>query len=385
MSGSPELPAASTTAFLQDRVPNATVTVTGGAELSPSATECDSSTAVMEVSSSALPTRVQVGSLADAIRVTLPANLDGSTQVMSVFAASPQATVTLGQDRLNTRTGLQHSFILASPNTTIPVTVVAANGDRRSLNVVFVPLAPAVTALLPAAGASVGTDCKTSGTSLQNCPTNPSFPSIITVVGSNFSHSSSEITVTIGLGVCVNPQRLDDNRLICTLPAQVGIGLALLVTQDGTATSSPGPTVSYAAPRLLQIGSTACTSDAGGLALTDCPRRGNIVITIAGEHFGSGVPSVLIGGAECTSVVHVANGDLGHLEAVTCALSEGTQLLRAVLLFQQGGQRNDQTTLTVSYAQCQPGTKVSPKNELEWYTFACPSRACACAQRSLPT
>lgn len=77
--------------------------------------------------------------------------------------------------------------------------------------------------------------------------------------------------------------------------------------------------------------------------MINCPRPGNVNITITGTYFGQGVPRVIIGGLTCTNVVQ---DPVNPQTRILCLLPSGIDLSQAVLLIQNLGEYS-LTLLTV--------------------------------------
>jgi len=157
------------------------------------------------------------------------------------------------------------------------------------------------------------------------------------------------LSVKVAGESCSNVKYISATKITCQIPPGTGLNRPILVLV-GKIFSQAQPYISYAVPVVNSITSTACTAQ--GTDIKDCPRPGNVAITLSGSNFGASNAIVLVGGAACNSVVHVASKP--H-EQVTCTLPSGTTIQRAVLFIQNAGEVS-KSLKYVSYAQCQPGT-----------------------------
>ena len=179
--------------------------------------------------------------------------------------------------------------------------------------------------------------------STYNCPTLGG--TTITIAGTYFTSASS---VTVAGQVCGNVYFNSSSLLTCTLPAQAGSNLSVIVT-TGLSFSQPASLVSYAAATITAI--SGCPTYQFS-ATADCNRTGGDVVSLVGSNFGPASPTVLIDGNTCTNV------SMNSTESgLSCITPSGTQQQRTVILIQSGGSLSiAPSSVYLSYHQCNLGT-----------------------------
>ena len=124
-----------------------------------------------------------------------------------------------------------------------------------------------------------------------------------------------------------------------------GADQSVVVTSAGQF-SYPEQLISFASPTITQISSSACSSSSNSsLAVVNCPRSGNVVLTVSGANFGQSQATVLIGSLSCTNVVQ---DPVTPHTLLTCLLPSGNQLQRPVFVFQHNGDISS-TPVTVRW------------------------------------
>jgi len=182
----------------------------------------------------------------------------------------------------------------------------------------------------------------------ENCPTQGGTP--LSIEGYGFL---APVGVYINGEECVLQQRTDTS-ILCTLPSSVGTQLPIVVTAASQYQES-APLLSYAAPAITSITSEDCTPTADPKIIYNCPREGNVTLTITGSNFGAADATVLIGGSSCTNVVH----DLATPHSkLRCTLPPGRQTAREVSVAQKYGESTPVgNSVLLSYKQCPAGTR----------------------------
>ena len=114
---------------------------------------------------------------------------------------------------------------------------------------------------------------------------------------------------------------LNATHAVAQLPAHVGADQVVAIRQDGSGDVVQAATVSFRRPEIAALTSDACSSTSS-TELENCPRPGNVTITIAGSFFGPAVPGdVTVGGVPCVDVARATTPNFG--EAISCTLSKG--------------------------------------------------------------
>jgi len=175
------------------------------------------------------------------------------------------------------------------------------------------------------------------------CPTEGK--SSITITGQYFT--SKDAQVSIGGRPCLDVVHSKvDTELTCILPSGTGVQQAVTVSL-AKVFSSNFEAVSYAPPLIQRI--TGCPGTEG-VSTSECPRAGELQVTIFGKNFGDKGADVLVGGDSCNKVQHI-----GHTQ-LTCLLPKGTELKVDVAVTQQFGLEVSGNGTYVSYVQCTKGT-----------------------------
>lgn len=158
------------------------------------------------------------------------------------------------------------------------------------------------------------------------------------------------LTVFIGSGSCSPLTLVSSSEAICTLQAGAGFDQQVVVSANGQF-SFPVVALSYSAPVIQSITSTACSTTGSQTSLNLCARNpAGAILTISGQFFGLSGATVLVGSINCNAVHDTQRPD----SLVRCVLPAGNRLSVPVVLFQLGGEGSNRGS--VSYAQCQPGS-----------------------------
>ena len=96
-------------------------------------------------------------------------------------------------------------------------------------------------------------------------------------------------------------------KLACSLPAGVGSNVSVILSTRSEQTNIESliyKKLGYAAPNLISVQHSNCTSIQNSSTLENCPRLGGGLITINGANFGQTGAVVLIGNGICSSPQH---------------------------------------------------------------------------------
>lgn len=238
--------------------------------------------------------------------------------------------------------------------TGLSFTVTALNYDSEVGSDVFnYPQIPTISSV---------SGCEDDGVRTSRCTTQGGVT--IEIRGTFFSIESS---VRIDGNLCERIEFFDDTHMSCTLPVGAGYNVGVTVF-SGSLFSTTVTWLSYAEPTFTTISGCARVD---GNSTADCLRAGGNTLQIDGANFGAADAVVLIGAKACSPVIHDVASPHTRL---TCTTPPGTNVDRAVLVIQDGGEINRQAA-TISYAQCQPGTFYNPslaKNPLDTACVVCP-------------
>ena len=184
----------------------------------------------------------------------------------------------------------------------------------------------------------------TDANATRGCPTEGGVN--LTLFGQGFIEP---IDVNVGGVACVTSWWSNDGRSLgCVLGAGSGDSLPVIVSQ-WTLNTAPSPflVVSFAAPQLQSV---SCDQGASwGVRASNCSREGGTgSLWVRGDEFGAAGAVLLVGGHPCS--VEQQNRTFA-----ACALPAGHLLEQPVLVVQARG-RFSAEPLTVSYAQCPPGS-----------------------------
>jgi hypothetical protein len=177
-------------------------------------------------------------------------------------------------------------------------------------------------------------ECPTSGAGVR-----------LSVTGTGFLEPMS---VLVSGRQCTALDRVNATYFTCSLPANAGVSLSLIV-KAGSQRTEARDRVSYTAPVITGI--QGC-EQVTATQVRQCNRLGGNRIALTGRHFGAAGAAVLIGGQNCLNVTHDAKFPQ---ERVLCVVPEGTTSERPVTLLQRYGIISVSTIL-LSYVQCPPGT-----------------------------
>jgi hypothetical protein len=213
------------------------------------------------------------------------------------------------------------------------------------------PLSPVIDSVTGCSGPQADGNTTTTG-----CPTNGrtgsgiyAGPQRITLTGKNFGIFGA--TVSVGKGSCRSViHTKSGTEVTCVLPR--GVGLKLPVQMFRSIYSSPPVNyVSYTPPTIQSV--TGCSDQ--NVTTVDCPRAGQVLITIRGYGFGDAA-SVSVSGAVCSDVLHTLGAEDYELQCRLPALLPGElPLNRIVTVYQRNGELSDPGGV-LSYIVCPLGT-----------------------------
>ena len=205
------------------------------------------------------------------------------------------------------------SACFAAPYTTVSCCLPqSAGGTTFSLSFAVGPLATSsanayqhsvsdsdkfVFALTPIVYAVSGCPYPMAPNGTSGCPTNGTNV-LLTITGSSFQTES--VFATVDGNDCVIPSRtsayVTTTSLICALPVGAGLLRSVLVYQNSKF-SNAVPYLSYALPTIERLLSAFCNATAdGSVGLVNCPRGGNVVLTVQGQNFGASGAKVVVAG-----------------------------------------------------------------------------------------
>ncbi len=224
--------------------------------------------------------------------------------------------------------------------------------------------APSVTSVTSSA-------CTASGNSVTQCSTAVALS--LTINGNKFCDPADPdciITIKVGSYDCNDIERRDSGgegttptQLSCKVPSGTGRNHAVVVVvmKAWSDTSSSAPTVSYSDPVVSHIAPLnptnpgSCVKVANNLGVIDCPIAGGAAlgrIVITGQNFGTEGAIVLVGGRQCTDVVH---GGTAAAPTLTCTLPAGRGENERVYVIAPLSNPGTNPLATVSYAKCPAG------------------------------
>jgi hypothetical protein len=174
---------------------------------------------------------------------------------------------------------------------------------------------------------------------------------------------------------------LSETTILVNLPPGTAllVPVVVLINIGNQVRSSSTSYISYASPVLLGLYHTNCLSNIDTSSVSGCPRTGGDTLLVWGENFGNQGAVVLVGSrvckdlfhcgssltatTECFSLIRSTESELQDLSSyllhpsngIVCTLPPGTARDVPIIFIQSGG-RVANSTLQLSYVQCEPGT-----------------------------
>ncbi|GMH94182.1 hypothetical protein TrST_g4037 [Triparma strigata] len=182
-----------------------------------------------------------------------------------------------------------------------------------------------------------------------NCPTTGG--NTLTIEGADFGSLGTPVSVTVADEPCKNPTLTEAHtKITCELPSGTGenVGVTVIVAEQG----GTAHLLSYIPPVVQNVG--GCTPSGDGTK--DCPRTGNVVLTISGHDFGPRQPIFMVGGVVCKGGSYEDSYDAESQNLAFCDLPAGSGSLKGINAIQINGLISDGVNL-LSYKKCIPGEK----------------------------
>jgi len=181
--------------------------------------------------------------------------------------------------------------------------------------------------------------------------------------------AAHDLIVWVGDSRCTNVTlSVPHTQIVCTLPPGTGeyVGVSVNVNEQvGTELL-----LSYAPPVIESV--RGCADDLLDFATKDCPRSGNVDITVTGNNFGPFQPVVMVGGLVCSPVGEVEY-DSENQTTTICTLPPGSGTFKGVNAIQINGLVSYGVKL-VSYDLCNPGEYNVLNETLGYFVCAaCPT------------